>query len=131
LMAAIFVISSRPAPEIVQHEYIRFQDKWLHIVAYLVLSCLFLRALVWEGTGWGLNAFFLAFLLSAVYGASDEWHQYYVPERESDWVDWVADALGAGLAVFLWVPLKWLYAWELGWLRKRLPSIVPEGSYEK
>jgi VanZ family protein len=117
-MIAIFIISSRPAPEIVQHEYVRFQDKWLHIVAYLVLSCLFLRALVWEGMSWSLKAFFLAFLLSTLYGASDEWHQYYVPERESDWVDWTADALGAGLVVFLWMPLKWMYQRELNWLRE-------------
>ena len=126
-MVTIFIISSRPAPEIVQHEYIRFQDKWLHIVAYLVLSCLFLRALVWEGMGWGFKAFFLAFLLSTLYGASDEWHQYYVPERESDWVDWIADLLGASMVFLFWFPLRWFYSWEIEWFRKRLPESVPTG----
>ena len=119
LMAVIFYISSQPAPEIIQREYIRFQDKWLHIVAYLILAALFARALIWEGVGWTARAFLLAVTLSALYGATDEWHQVYVPERTADWVDWVADLLGATLVFCLWKPLRWLDTQERVWWTRK------------
>jgi UDP-2,3-diacylglucosamine pyrophosphatase LpxH len=35
----------------------------------------------------------------ALYGASDEWHQRFVPGRASELGDWVADTLGGALAL--------------------------------
>lgn len=40
-------------------------------------------------------------VFSSLYGASDEWHQSFVPGRSSDVWDWLADTLGAGLAVLV------------------------------
>lgn len=37
----------------------------------------------------------LAILMASAYGASDEWHQRYVPRRSCDVMDWLADTIGA------------------------------------
>ncbi|OSM04326.1 putative VanZ family protein [Magnetofaba australis IT-1] len=39
-------------------------------------------------------------LYAALYGASDEWHQTFVPSRYADIWDWLADVAGAILAVW-------------------------------
>ena len=40
----------------------------------------------------------LAILLASGYGAVDEFHQHYVPNRTCDFMDWLADTLGASAA---------------------------------
>ena len=44
---------------------------------------------------------FWPWLYAVVYGASDEWHQYYVPGRYADVWDWVADIVGATVVLLL------------------------------
>jgi len=34
-------------------------------------------------------------LFTIIYGATDEIHQYFVPNRDSDVFDWLADVVGA------------------------------------
>ena len=48
----------------------------------------------------------LAHLLA--YGASDEWHQSFVPGRSVDVADWIADAIGVVVGVLFY-----------HWLRRR------------
>lgn len=43
----------------------------------------------------------LVFLVVSIYGATDEWHQYFVPGRACEFGDWVADTLGGGLGLLL------------------------------
>ena len=43
----------------------------------------------------------LVFVTVSLYGATDEWHQLFVPGRSCEWGDWVADTLGGGLGIFL------------------------------
>ena len=38
-----------------------------------------------------------ASIFSAAYGASDEWHQAFVPGRYLDWRDWLVDIGGGTL----------------------------------
>jgi len=38
-------------------------------------------------------------LFALMYGLSDEYHQLYVPGRAFDWLDWLADGVGALMAV--------------------------------
>jgi VanZ family protein len=47
----------------------------------------------WAGVTVGALA--SAWLLAAAFGATDEWHQMYVPGRFPELRDWVADAAGA------------------------------------
>src|SRR5204862_2943433 len=66
-----------------------------------VLSVLLGRALQGEGLA-ALRVALLTVLLTSAYGASDEMHQGFVPEREADVNDWLADTTGAvcGAAAF-------------------------------
>lgn len=95
-MALIFYLSSNPAPlpDLTRHVW----DKLLHATEYAVLAVLFYRAFRGEGLGWA-QAALLALLASSVYGATDEWHQAFVPPRTSDVRDWMADTLGAAIAI--------------------------------
>lgn len=47
-----------------------------------------------EGMRWW-PAIALAALLASAYAATDEWHQLFVPGRDSDVRDWLADTIGA------------------------------------
>jgi VanZ family protein len=94
--AAIFVVSSLPQPPAVGG----VSDKWGHGAAYAGLALVILRALAgaqWSGVTRGRAVVALA--LAASYGASDEWHQAFVPGRSPDVHDLVADGIGAAAAV--------------------------------
>ena len=95
-MLLIFFLSSQssPLPEITK----RVWDKSLHLVEYGILAVLFCRALIGEGQG-RLASLLLAVVLASAYGASDEWHQSFVPRRSSDVYDWLADSIGGGAGV--------------------------------
>ncbi len=85
--------SSKANPFPFLPESILSQDKLLHLGAYAVLGALVAGALA-ARIG-GARAVGLAALIAAGYGATDEWHQSYVPGRDADPADWAADAVGA------------------------------------
>jgi VanZ family protein len=70
------------------------QDKLLHALEYAVLGGLLVPALRAAGLG-SRGAVLAAVTLASLYGASDEFHQSFVPGRDADVLDWVADTLGA------------------------------------
>ncbi|MGC8779503.1 MAG: VanZ family protein, partial [Anaerolineae bacterium] len=78
-----------------------------HLSAYGVLA-----ALVWwalRGAGSKAPASW-ALLITMLYGATDEFHQSFVPGRTMTVEDLVVDLIGASLALLLvsWVHLRWL-----------------------
>mgnify|MGYP000170243322 CR=1 FL=1 len=80
---------SLPAPMLFMH-----QDKVMHAGAYFILAFFTVRAFRHISTS--LPILIIASLIFAsLYGASDEWHQSFVPGRMSDIQDWLADTLGA------------------------------------
>lgn len=93
-MAAIFHFSSEshPLPMLTEHVW----DKLLHTIEYVGLAVLLFRALDGEGLGWRRSAILTVLLVSA-YGASDEWHQSFVPLRDSDVMDWLTDTLAGAI----------------------------------
>ena len=93
-MAAIFYFSSESAP--LPALTGRVWDKLLHIVEYTGLAILLFRALDGEGLGAWQSAIATVMLVSA-YGASDEWHQLFVPLREADVQDWMTDTLAGAI----------------------------------
>lgn len=107
-MALIFYESSQPAlPSFVPDSV---SDKLLHIGGYAILGALFVRALS-NGFRRPLTAAMavLAVGLTAAYGVSDEIHQSFVPPREMDGWDVVADAVGGTLAaapLYIWFRLR-------------------------
>ncbi len=96
----IFYLSAQPHPETHVPFVTLFSDKVLHAVEYAVLGALSYRALHGTGQGiWRRHAVPAAILLASLYGASDEIHQAFVPFRDSNWLDWLADTIGAVLGV--------------------------------
>jgi VanZ family protein len=72
-------------------------DKLFHAAAYGVLGLLAMLALPPAVGRW--RRIVLAVLIASGYGATDELHQRYVRGRSSDPLDWLADTVGAGVAV--------------------------------
>ena len=93
-MLAIFYVSSQsnPAPAVTAIVW----DKLLHTTEYAGLALLLCRALRGEGLRWAA-ALAVAIVLASAYGASDEVHQRFVPQRDSDVRDWAADTVGASI----------------------------------
>jgi VanZ family protein len=92
-MLALFTASSGPGVALPPG---RNWDKVLHAGAFGVLALLSawaltrgrLRAATWP-------VLLAACLVAILYGATDEFHQSFVPGRDADVFDLVADALGA------------------------------------
>ncbi len=70
------------------------EDKLLHIGAYAVLAAFVLGAVARRFASLG-RAAAVAILVAAVYGATDEFHQSFVPGRDADPWDWAADVVGS------------------------------------
>ena len=95
----IFYLSAQSHPEEQLPSFVGLlSDKVLHVIEYAVLGALFYRGFRWSAeASWRPWAVPLAVLCTSLYGVSDEIHQSFVPFRESSWLDWVADTVGAGL----------------------------------
>jgi VanZ family protein len=122
-LGLIFYLSSlaNPLPVLTQHVW----DKLLHATEYAGLGVLLVRGLRGEGMPWR-TAVLLAMLLASLYGASDEWHQSFVPGRDSDVNDWYADTVGGGLGalaglLLAWVPMQIGRAQDVMKERDRFP----------
>lgn len=89
----IFIQSSFPASEHVPE--FDFSDKLLHMGAYAVLGFLLYRAFsAMDNGATTVRLIAMSIFLTALYGASDEIHQYFVPSRSAELLDFAADAIG-------------------------------------
>jgi VanZ family protein len=76
--------------------------KGLHMLAYAILLLLWHRALAAKPRAFAPLA--VAWVLTVLYAASDEFHQTFVPGRSGRALDVVVDASGASLAVLsIWL----------------------------
>ena len=73
-----------------------------HLVTYGVLMLLVVLALRYGSNLPTRFVFITAFVLIALYGLSDEYHQSFVPGRTPTVVDWLVDLSGAAL---VWIIL--------------------------
>jgi VanZ family protein len=84
-----------------------FSDKAAHAVEYGILGFLLVRAI--RGTELlqrSLPAGLVALIIGLAVGLADELYQAYVPGRESDPFDYLADSTGLALAVVLFLVLR-------------------------
>ncbi len=92
LMAGIFGLSAQSrlvTPAVVS-------DKLVHGLVYGLLAALVLRAVAaadWRRVT--VRSVVVAIAVASIYGALDEWHQSFVPNRTPEWGDVLADATGA------------------------------------
>jgi VanZ family protein len=98
---AIYIQSSLPGLKHIPE--VRFMDKMLHFGAYGLLGVLFFRAYRTLLLKDSKNLLILISIGSAIlYGISDEIHQYFVPFREADIMDVVANTIGSICGVYFY-----------------------------
>ncbi|MEP7146011.1 MAG: VanZ family protein [bacterium] len=92
----IFILSSMPGDKFPEVD-IRFSDKYVHLIVYGILFTLFFYSLKNQCKYAKLKKFASEYsvLFTALYGMTDEIHQYFVPKRSCDIYDWIADVTGA------------------------------------
>ncbi|MCC7202894.1 MAG: VanZ family protein [Nitrospirae bacterium] len=113
--AFIFAMSSLSSQDVsVPFPY---SDKAAHFVVYGLFAFLIFRGIV--RTTSNKNYFLISILtvvVAVAYGMSDEFHQSFVPTRESDLRDIVADGTGAIAAVTI------LYIWRRFFCKDKGPA---------
>ena len=105
----IFYMSSQSHPEEQLPSFVLkdVSDKVLHAVEYAVLGGLCYRAFRWGVNGPVASyALLVAIVTASLYGVTDEVHQFFVPFRESSWLDWLADTAGATVGAMSWRFIK-------------------------
>jgi len=75
-------------------------DKLLHALEYGILGILLYRA--FHQTTSEIGSIILSIICVVVFGISDEIHQWFVPNRQADTWDLLADTLGATLFILTW-----------------------------
>lgn len=118
LLIASLVIAASSRSRVAAPQGIANIDKIGHFLVYGLLATLICRM----GSGWRGAA--IGLVAASLFGITDEWHQSYVPGRSSDPMDWVADTLGAALAVSLyagWPLYRRVLEWPL-WPRRKKAS---------
>jgi len=91
----IFIQSSFPAVELPKVEFFS-ADKIVHMGVFGLLAALCFISLIHiqkENLFTG-SAYLWTGIITILYGASDEIHQYFVPNRSSELQDWLADIAG-------------------------------------
>jgi VanZ family protein len=98
-MAFIFVLSSMSEPPMPAD----VSDKLAHTAGYAVLGLLAMRAVA-GGAGMPMRVWqaLAAVAIAVAYGATDEYHQSFVPGRDADVHDIYADAIGAAIGTAAW-----------------------------
>lgn len=104
----IYVMSSFSAPPTPTFE-LEWGDKVTHAGAFGLMMLFTFRAVRWLLPARALGVqVAIALLYCITYGATDELHQSFVPERSSDIFDWIADSVGAALgAIFIVIMLRY------------------------
>ena len=94
-LVAIFCVSGMSHPDFFIGLFLGHQ-KVGHFVAYGFLCVLLFRALRYSCRPWVFHwAPVIALVLASFYGATDEFHQLFVPGRSGEVRDWAIDTLGA------------------------------------
>lgn len=94
--AFIFALSAQAHPLSFLPQAWLSEDKLLHLLEYAALGALLVPGFRLAGLRPG-PALLAAAVLASLYGATDEFHQWFVPGRTADVRDWVADTLGGAL----------------------------------
>ncbi len=84
---AILIATSWPSPPAMPNN----SDKVVHFTAYGLLGA----SVGWAARTRGLRGLLRYAVVVSMFGAADEWHQQFIPNRRMDARDWIADTAGA------------------------------------
>jgi VanZ family protein len=78
-------------------------DKVIHTIFYFIFGVLLFRAFETKNAspGFPWKRLLLMMIAIMIYGASDEYHQHFVPGRTMDVYDWIADSSGGVFALIV------------------------------
>ncbi|MGD2048602.1 MAG: VanZ family protein [Chloroflexota bacterium] len=103
----IFFLSAQPDETL---EKLGLQGQLLsiggHLVVYFVLMVLLVVTLHFSSNLSSRQIYIGAFLIVALYGLSDEYHQSFVPGRTATMADWFVDLVGAAIAWIILLRLQ-------------------------
>jgi VanZ family protein len=103
-VVAIFTLSAQPHLQAPLH--FQFGDKLIHTVEYLIYGLLLVRALRAQmRVGRPLFAAMIAIGFVVLTGAADEYLQSFIPGRQCDIFDLLADSVGGAIAQFVYLGL--------------------------
>jgi VanZ family protein len=105
LYAALIYMLSAQSRFGVELPDVALADKWIHLIEYGAFGFLIARAVDRLGTRGPRFAAAMAIAIGACYGATDELHQWFVPGRNSDGWDLLADTVGSALGGLVYLRL--------------------------
>ena len=95
----IFILSDTPQTSMIRLPNVPFFDKGVHILEFFILGILFIQTYPSVRLRISYQEYlYLGVVIIALYGFSDEWHQFYVPTRTTSAADFLADTVGGLLA---------------------------------
>ena len=96
-------------------------DKVSHFSVYGLLATLVVRLREGRKAAW------LSIVIVSFYGMTDEWHQSFTPGRSVEVADWLADTLGAALAVVMYTRWTTYRTWleKPLWTKRRVENGQP------
>lgn len=84
-------LSNLPLPEM----GFKLSDKLLHFIEYTIFAFLWARTFFcFDLSHPEPKAILILISCGIIFAALDEFHQYFVPNRQADWKDWAADTCG-------------------------------------
>ena len=98
----VFIVSSRSLSDMDLGRFFML-DKVLHALEFSIFAVLCYRAFAYGVKNYVMSgyALSLSLLVSFLYAISDEYHQSFVPHRQTDLSDLVADVMGIVVACLL------------------------------
>ncbi len=108
LFYALLIFVASAIPQLPPPLEFKWGDKVTHFIEYGIFSMLLFLAFFNSGKEFlKKNVFVLSILIGVIYGLSDEIHQKFVPGRNCDVHDFLADGLGILLVqAAIWWYLK-------------------------
>ena len=96
----LLVLTSLPGNDLPD---IKVGDKFEHFLAFCGLAMLLNLSLFVQEKYKKLKKYSSSFtlLIVGIYAALDEFHQLFIPGRDCEFLDWIADFCGALVAVFI------------------------------
>jgi VanZ family protein len=101
-MGFIFLLSSVPGEDIPDIP-IPYFHRVVHFIEYSILGALLIRAFLYSGLKLNvIKLTMLSVMLIALFAASDEWHQTFVPGRSGKSDDALFDVFSSLIGIYLY-----------------------------